>query len=63
MKDDDVPGFCDRLRAASLLFQGRITSDAGEEPGRDGESGLAELQLLDQTIERVMEAIGKAGIA
>ena len=62
VKDHDVSGFCDRLRAASLLFQGRITSDAGEEPGRDGESGLAELQLLDQTIERVMEAIGKAGI-
>ena len=62
VKDHDVTGYCDRLRAASLLFQGRITSDAGEEAGRDGESGLAELQLLDQTIEKVMEAMGKAGI-
>ena len=63
VKDHDVTGYCDRLRAASLLFQGRITSDAGEEAGRDGESGLAELQLLDQTIEKVMEAMGKAGIS
>lgn len=59
----DVTGYCDSLRAASLLFQGRITSDAGEEVGRDGESGLAELQLLDQTIERVMQAMGKAGVS
>lgn len=62
VKQWDVTGYCDSLRAASLLFQGRITSDAGEEVGRDGESGLAELQLLDQTIERVMEAMGKAGV-
>ena len=62
VKDHDVTGYCDSLRAASLLFQGRITSDAGEEVGRDGESGLAELQLLDQTIERVMEAMGRAGV-
>lgn len=62
VKKYDVTGYCDSLRAASLLFQGRITSDAGEEVGRDGESGLAEMQLLDQTIERVMEAMGKAGV-
>lgn len=67
-KDFDIVGYCDRLRAASLLFQGWIASDqtsAGEGGGADEErnANIAELQLLDQTIERVMESVGAAGLS
>ena len=63
VKEYDVTGYCDRLRAASLLFQGWITDhNAGGEQEGDQGAGLAELRLLDQTIESVMEGMGKVGI-
>ena len=66
-KDFDIIGYCDRMRAASLLFQGWIASDELTELDGNGGSGedaknarMADLQLLDQTIKRVMEAAGAA---
>ena len=66
----DVIGYCDRMRAASLLFQGYLAEMSKDQQGSDPTSkfqmdeeeiatSTAALLLLDQTIDRVMEAAGK----
>lgn len=73
-RTSDVIGWCDRLRAATLLFQGWMIvgngggkekgADVGEqetEGQTDGED-LVELRLLEGGIEQVMQAVGKVGM-
>ena len=64
-KDFDINGYCDRMRAASLLFQGWIETEGEMKEGNGADEyqngSLAELQILDQAVERVMEAAGAAG--
>lgn len=65
-KDFDIVGYCDQMRAASLLFQGWSTSEHRPVDIQEDDGGrnarLAGFQLLDEAIERVTEAAGKAGI-
>lgn len=67
----DMIRYCDRMRAASLLFQGwlaeedtknRESSKSPAQVDAEKQARRAKMLLLDQTIDRVMEAAGAAGL-
>ena len=64
-KDFDIIGYCDRMRAASLLFQGWIATGeviASKDDSEGAHARIGEFMLLDQTIQIVMEAAGKVDL-